>query len=93
MTDSIELRHFLVNSVKNPYTKEDYYQIWYNGVLTGYINKDGIYLLMYHSKCPEGVWVNIDVWTEKSVREKVMMVQKHWSALYDRFTLRIKFTK
>lgn len=90
-TQSLELRHFLINSIKNPYTKEDYFQIWYEGTLTGYIDKNGVFLLCYHSKCPEGVWVNIEVWRDKTTLQRAQLVKQHWSAIFDRFTLWMKF--
>ena len=87
------MHHYQVNSLKNAYQKEDYFQLMLEGEEVGYIDKFGIHLRCYHSKCPQGVLIDIEIWKDRTPREMAKLVQKHWPAIYDRFTLKSKFNK
>ena len=90
---SLEVRHYQVNSVKNPYTKEDYFQLYSGGTEVGYIDKSGIHLICYHSKCATGVFIDIEAWKDRTPLEMSRLIVKHWDAIYDRFSLKVKFDR
>lgn len=92
-TQDLTINHYQVNSVKNPYQKEDYFQLMLGSEEVGYIDKSGIHLRCYHSKCAIGVIVNIEAWKDKTPLEMSRLVKKHWSAIYDRFSLKVKFDR
>lgn len=87
----LTINHILVPSIQNPYKKEDYFQLVVDGVQIGFINADGIFLLMENGKCQEGVYVNLGVWKDETPLSKSKLFKKHWSAIFDRYPLRMKF--
>jgi hypothetical protein len=64
----------------------EYAQLVYKGEEIGFINEQGVFLKMYDPKITTGVFQNIGVFEGKTVGQKCQMLEKHWDAIYDRYT-------
>lgn len=68
----------------------EYAQLLYKGEEIGFIIDQGIFLKIYDPKLPTGVFQNIGLFSDKTFGQKCQMVEKHWAAIYDNFTMVVR---
>lgn len=68
----------------------DYAQLLYKGEEIGFISNEGIFLKMYHPQILTGVFQKLNVFENESFSRKCSLIQKHWEAIYDRYTTIIR---
>lgn len=68
----------------------DYAQLLYKGEEIGFISNEGIFLKMYHPQILTGVFQKLNVFENEPFSRKCSLIQKHWEAIYDRYTTIIR---
>lgn len=70
--------------------QENYARITYKNEEIGFVNDEGIYLRMENPCCRYGVMKKIELGDDKPFNQKCLLLEKHWLAIYDRYTLTVR---
>ena len=82
----------LKTTIKEEYGKagKNYATLIVNDTEIGYITDEGIFLRLYNPGTPFGVLDKVATGEKKQFFQYCQFIEKHWSAIYDRYDLLIK---